>query len=69
MFHSGTKFLDNNYYSSGGRVVNVVGQDASLEGAISKAYSNVDKISFKNMYFRKDIGKKGLAYLKGIKNE
>ena len=69
VFHSGTKFLDNNYYSSGGRVVNVVGQDANLEGAISKAYSNVDKISFKNMYFRKDIGKKGLAYLKGIKNE
>ena len=69
VFHSGTKLIDNQYYSNGGRVVNVIGQDDNLKGAILNAYNNVEKISFENMYYRKDIGKKGLAYLKGINNE
>ena len=69
VFHSGTKYNNEKYYSNGGRVINVVGYDINLEGAILNAYNNVNEISFENMYYRKDIGKKGLVYLKGIKNE
>ena len=62
-FHSGTKISNEKYYTNGGRVINVIGEAITLEGAIIAAYRNVNKINFENMYFRKDIGKKGLAYL------
>ena len=31
-----------------------------LSSAIDKAYSLVDKVSFENAYYRKDIGKRAL---------
>ena len=68
-FHSGTNLIDNKIYAIGGRVLNVIGYDLSLEGAISNAYENVKKINFENMYYRTDIGKKGLTYLKGVSDE
>ena len=64
VFHSGTKVVADKYYTNGGRVLNVIGQDLSLHKAIKKAYENIEKISFKNMYYRTDIGKKGLDFLK-----
>ena len=64
VFHSGTKVVDDKYYTNGGRVLNVIGQDLSLRKAIQKSYENIEKISFKNMYYRTDIGKKGLDFLK-----
>ena len=68
-FHSGTNLIDNKIYAIGGRVLNVIGYDLSLKGAISNAYENVKKINFENMYYRTDIGKKGLTYLKGVSDE
>ena len=68
-FHSGTSLIDNKIYATGGRVLNVIGYDLSLKEAISNAYRNVKKINFDNMYYRNDIGKKGLVYLKGVSNE
>lgn len=57
VFQSGTKSEDNNIITDGGRVLSVVGiSDKSLEDAVKNAYENVDKISFENKYFRKDIG-------------
>jgi phosphoribosylamine--glycine ligase len=69
VFHSGTKIVDGKFYTCGGRVLSVIGQDSSLRGAIDKVYDNIDKINFDNMYYRKDIGKKGLDYLGGLSNE
>ncbi len=69
IFHSGTSIVDNRIYATGGRVLNVVGYDLSLEKAIENAYQNVKRINFDNMYYRTDIGKKGLIYLKGASNE
>ena len=69
VFHSGTKVIDGEYYANGGRVLSVIGQDSSLKGAIVKVYNNINKINFDNMYYRKDIGKKGLDYLGGLSNE
>jgi len=68
-FHSGTSIVNNEIHAIGGRVLNVIGYDLSLEGAISNAYKNVKKVNFDNMYYRTDIGKKGLDYLKGVSNE
>ena len=64
VFHSGTKLIDNKFFTNGGRVLNVIGQDLSLNKAIQNSYDSIKKISFDNMYYRTDIGKKGLEYLK-----
>ena len=69
VFHSGTKIVDGEYYTNGGRVLSVIAQDSSLEGAIGKVYNNISKINFDNMYYRKDIGKKGLDYLGDLSND
>ena len=61
LFHAGTSINNKNeYITSGGRILNVVGFGDTLDKAISDAYRIVDKIKFKNMHYRKDIGKKGL---------
>ena len=61
LFHSGTKYGNDTekeeLVTAGGRVLSVVGiSDTSPEDAIKSAYENVNKISFENKYFRKDIG-------------
>ena len=35
-----------------------------LESAIEKAYKDVEKVSFDNAFYRKDIGKRALKILK-----
>lgn len=55
IFHAGTKKKNENFVTSGGRVLNVVGFGKTMEDARAKAYSKVETISFKGMYFRKDI--------------
>ena len=60
VFHAGTKKVDVKYYTSGGRVLGVVGLGKDLKSAIENSYSAVEKISFENKYYRKDIGKRGL---------
>ncbi len=61
VFHAGTKKVADDYYTSGGRVLGVVGLADNLSVAIDTAYSAVEKIMFENKYYRKDIGKKGLV--------
>jgi len=63
VFHAGTS-LDtaNNFITSGGRVLNVIGFGSNLKSAIKNTYEKVNKIKFKNMFFRTDIAKKGLDY-------
>ncbi|WP_410208940.1 phosphoribosylamine--glycine ligase [Fusobacterium sp.] len=56
VFIAGAKEKDGKLYTSGGRVLNVVGIGNDLEEARKKAYSSVEKIDFKDKYFRKDIG-------------
>ncbi len=64
VFHAGTSLKNNNFITSGGRILNVVGFGNTLENAIESTYRTVQKIDFKNKYFRKDIAKKGLSYNK-----
>jgi len=60
IFHAGTKRENDTIITAGGRVLNVVARADSLETAIEKTYRRCDKIYYKNMYYRSDIGRKGL---------
>lgn len=60
VFQAGTKLVDEKLVTNGGRVLNVVGEGDTLKEAIDKSYSQVKKIHFEKVYFRKDIGAKGL---------
>lgn len=63
VFMAGTSLKNGDLVTDGGRVLNVVGKGETLEQSIQHAYKNAEKISFKNCYYRKDIGKKGLRKL------
>ena len=56
IFFAGVKSNNENFLTNGGRVLNVVAIENSLDGAITKAYDSVKEISFKDNYYRKDIG-------------
>jgi phosphoribosylamine--glycine ligase len=63
VFHAGTKLENNQVLTNGGRVLGVTALGASLDVAISNAYSTVQKIHWPSKYCRTDIGKKGLQYI------
>lgn len=63
IYHAGTLAAEGNIYSNGGRVLNVVGSGNTLPDAIRNTYTEVEKISFENAFFRRDIGAKGLKHL------
>jgi len=46
--------------TAGGRVFGVVGSGKDLSEALRQAYEACEKVNFKNKYYRRDIGKKGL---------
>lgn len=58
VFHAGTSCADGKYFTNGGRVLGVTAIGKDLDAAIAKAYQGVEKISFQNMHYRKDIGVK-----------
>ena len=60
VFHAGTKMENGKIFTSGGRVLNIIGIGADLKAAIDKAYAEIKSVSFDNMFYRKDIGKKGI---------
>lgn len=62
LIHAGTILEDNRILTNGGRVLGVVATGTTLEATIKKAYSEVAKISFSNVHYRKDIGKNGLKF-------
>ena len=63
VFHAGTKNQNGKILTNGGRVLGVTALGDTLESAITNAYAAAEKISWPHKYCRKDIGKKGLAYL------
>jgi phosphoribosylamine--glycine ligase len=63
VYHAGTRLRENGELeTSGGRVLCVVGRGKTLSESINQAYDGVSSISFEGMYYRKDIGAKGLRY-------
>ena len=59
VYHAGTALDENGgFRTAGGRVVGVTAVAQDLPSAIKKVYSEIDKISFTGMFYRKDIGVK-----------
>ena len=56
VFGAGVSEKDSKLYTSGGRVLAVTSTGITLEEAIEKAYKDIKNISFKGIYYRKDIG-------------
>lgn len=56
VFHAGTKIIDGQLVTNGGRVLNICALGNSLEDAREKIYSAALKINFDGKYYRKDIG-------------
>lgn len=56
VFHAGTKELNGQIITNGGRVLAVTSFGKDYQEAIKKSYQNVDKLHFDKMYYRKDIG-------------
>ena len=60
VYHAGTKcseFAGGGFLTNGGRVLGVTAKGATLDEALDKAYAAVDKIKFKGVHFRTDIGR------------
>lgn len=57
VYHAGTKCEDDKFFTNGGRVLGVTATASTLDEALEKAYSAVDKIKFDGAHFRHDIGK------------
>jgi phosphoribosylamine--glycine ligase len=60
VFHAGTAMKDGQIVTSGGRVLGVTAKGNNVAQAIEKAYQAAEKISWQDMYYRKDIGQKAL---------
>lgn len=60
LFHAGTKKDGNNIISNGGRVLNVTARGSSLQDAKIRAYKMIEKINWKDGFYRKDIGWRAL---------
>lgn len=60
VFHAGTALNDGNVVTNGGRVLCAVALGNSVTDAQKKAYDVVSKISWKNMYYRTDIGHRAI---------
>jgi phosphoribosylamine---glycine ligase len=57
IFHSGTKFREGAYYTSGGRVLGVSALGGDLDQARARAYEAVKKIRFSGAHYRSDIAR------------
>jgi len=60
VFHAGTETREGKVLTNGGRVLAMTARARSLEEAILRAYEGVNKLRFEGMYYRHDIGAKGL---------
>ena len=56
VFHAGTALKENEVVTSGGRVMAITSFGDSIGEALKKSYSNIDKIHFDKMNYRRDIG-------------
>lgn len=63
IFHAGTKEADGKILTNGGRVLGVTSvlKENNLAKAKLTAYNAINKINFKNIYYRQDIADKGIS--------
>lgn len=56
IYHSGTAFKDGQLVTNGGRVLCVTTKGKTIAECREKVYSEIEKISFKDSEYRRDIG-------------
>jgi phosphoribosylamine--glycine ligase len=61
VFHAGTALDDGDVVTSGGRVLCIVGLGDTVAAASDAAYAQVERISWDNVFFRRDIGHRAIA--------
>ena len=64
VYVAGAKLEDSVLKNAGGRVLGVTAVEETHERAIDSAYAKVQKVTFANAFYRKDIGQKALQALK-----
>ncbi|HUU16557.1 MAG TPA: phosphoribosylamine--glycine ligase [Sedimentisphaerales bacterium] len=60
VFHAGTKDMDGDIVTNGGRVLGVTALGDTIQDAKARAYRAVDKIKFDGAYCRRDIADKAI---------
>jgi phosphoribosylamine---glycine ligase len=63
VFHAGTSLVDGNIVNTGGRVLGVTARGTDIKQAVDKAYAAVDKISWQDVMYRKDIAYRAIERL------
>lgn len=61
VFHAGTRREEDRVVTAGGRVLGLTATGENLTKAREKAYAAVGAVHFDRMFFRKDIGARGLG--------
>ena len=56
VFHAGTKYVDGDIRSNGGRVLCITALGDSVQSAQKKVYSKLSSIKWDDSFYRKDIG-------------
>jgi phosphoribosylamine---glycine ligase len=62
VLHAGTTRREGKWLTAGGRVLTVVGRGPTHRDAIEVAYRAAERIQFRGMQYRRDIGRKALAH-------
>ena len=62
IFYAGVKRENEGLVNNGGRVLGVTTIGEFREEARDKAYENIEKVNFKDMHYRTDIGLKGRGF-------
>jgi phosphoribosylamine--glycine ligase len=60
VLHAGTRVIDGQLVTNGGRVLNVTALGASFDEARRRAYEAAGRIGFEGMQYRRDIGERAM---------
>jgi len=58
VYHAGTKKEDGKFYTNGGRVLGLTAIGNTLGEALEQSYAAVKEVTFTDMHYRTDIGRK-----------
>ncbi|MCK5538542.1 MAG: phosphoribosylamine--glycine ligase, partial [Bacteroidales bacterium] len=56
VFHAGTKYIDEELVTNGGRVFVITSLAENIKLALDSSYKNIENINFEGKRYRKDIG-------------
>ena len=55
VFHAGTRRVDGQFVTAGGRVLGITARGATVAEARTRAYAAADRIRFEGVHLRRDI--------------